>query len=774
MKLPSLPFLEKKEKKEYFLALVLRNEKANAVFFEESAGKVNVLGKHSESFENSIEQASLNELLDILDKTISTAEQSLPENIETVKTVFGVKGTWVEDNKIKKEYLIKLKKISDELGLVPIGFLVVFEAIAHLLQKEEGAPVTAVLVEAGEKYISVANIRAGRIVESKTSEIIESPAQTVDNLLKHFSSSEILPARIIIFNGNENEDQEFINHRWSKDLPFLHLPQVSTLPPEFDGRAILFGAAQQMGFDVFENELSEGLEKGEIENIDGGEAKESGEETEPSNLGESETESKDNEIVTDKIKKIPDESAMEYFGFAENKDVLKEPLLKRDPFQEIPQEILRKQIEEIPEELKMEKGDQEELPSNAGTILLGFKNVFFKLSTAIRKIPLTKTSGRIPYARKFIIIPAILILSILIIGVFYFSTNKAVVVLNIDGKKADKTSDVIFSKNSTDPSRNIIQAEFISISEEGSVSTPATGKKEVGDKAKGTVTIFNNAPTSQALTSGKIISSSNGLDFTLEKNITISSASGDIFSGTTPGKANVNVIADKIGQEYNLPSNTKFSVEGSTTIAAKNDNPFSGGSKKNITVVSEDDIAKLLEELPKNLREKAEDDLSKKASDDNILLPVFINTTVSKKDFDKDVDDEAKQITLKGSVNFEGAAYKKIDATNFANELLKTSISDEENVDVNSIKVEVRNVKENKNKEVNANVTIVARIIPKIDESGLTKQISGKSFAEAQDILGKLPQVSSTDIDLSFTIPFFPKRLPFSSQNIKIVTKING
>src|SRR3989344_1994733 len=259
MKLPSLPFLEKKEKQEYFLALVLRNEKVNAVFFEEMDGMVKVLGKHTEYFENSIEQASSEELLEILDKAISTAEQFLPQSSETVKTIFGVKGSWVENNKIKKDYLLKLKKISDELGLIPIGFLVIFEAIAHLLQKEEGAPVSTVLVETGEKFVSVALLRAGRIIESKTSEILESPAQTTDNLLKHFSSSEILPARIIILSDDEDESQEFINHIWSKSLPFLHLPQVTTLPLEFDGRAILFGAAKQMGFDVLDAEISKEL-----------------------------------------------------------------------------------------------------------------------------------------------------------------------------------------------------------------------------------------------------------------------------------------------------------------------------------------------------------------------------------------------------------------------------------------------------------------------------------------------------------------------------------
>ena len=156
------------------------------------------------------------------------------------------------------------------------------------------------------------------------------------------------------------------------------------------------------------------------------------------------------------------------------------------------------------------------------------------------------------------------------------------------------------------------------------------------------------------------------------------------------------------------------------------------------------------------------------------MLPVFISRTISKKDFDKDTGDEAKQVTLKGSVNFGGIAYKKSDSTSFANELLKTSISADLTVDPNNIKIKVKDIKENKNKEVNTNITIVGTLVPKIDEEKLSKQISGKSFKKAEEILERLPQVSGVDINLSFNIPFFPKRLPFSSKNVKITTKING
>src|SRR3989344_289542 len=148
MKLPfSLPRFKKQEKSEYFLALLLRDEKVSAVILEESEGKMRTIGSHEELFSSSIEQIPEGEWLTILDKAISKAEESLPTAVETHKTVFGVKEEWVEESRIKKEYLSRLKKASEELDLSPLGFLVITEAIVHLIQQEEGAPVTAILAD---------------------------------------------------------------------------------------------------------------------------------------------------------------------------------------------------------------------------------------------------------------------------------------------------------------------------------------------------------------------------------------------------------------------------------------------------------------------------------------------------------------------------------------------------------------------------------------------------------------------------------------------------
>jgi hypothetical protein len=106
-----------------------------------------------------------------------------------------------------------------------MGFLVIPEAIAHLLAKEEGAPISAILAEVGHKSTSVSIIRAGKLIETKNGPISDSIVESVENLIKQFTI-ETLPARIILFDGGREEiQQKFISHKWSRELPFLHLPR---------------------------------------------------------------------------------------------------------------------------------------------------------------------------------------------------------------------------------------------------------------------------------------------------------------------------------------------------------------------------------------------------------------------------------------------------------------------------------------------------------------------------------------------------------------------
>jgi hypothetical protein len=717
-----LPFFLKLNKKKpiFFLVLVLRSEKVNAVIFEELKGKIQIVGQHEEYLENSIDSISSEELLDMLDKTVSKAESTLPESSETQKTIFGVKEDWVENDKIKKEHLLKLKRVSDELGLTPIGFLIISQAISYLLQKEEGAPPSAILVDAGKRFVTVSLIRSGKIIETRSGKIEDNTSYTVDNLLKHFTASETLPSRIVIFDGQKDLSQEFISHQWNKSLPFLHLPQIINLNVGFEAKAILFGVATQMGFEVLEDvgskakaEVSEEQPPTQFENL-----------------------------------------SMENFGFVKDVDVTKTQAAKV-------QEISNIQSPHIPSKTTIS-------PNLGQTALV-------KIFQAIKKIPIRGFLRSFPIPtinnKSIIFIPILVVVLLLGFVLFYFFGTKATVSLEIKPKIIKQNNSATFSTVlPTNEDNSIIGGESVSVSLDGSVSTPATGKKDVGNKAKGIVTVFNNTSSSKVFQKGAITTSSNGLDFTLDSSVNAASASGDAF-GTTPGKAKVNVLATKIGTEYNLPSNTKFSIGDYPLIAAKNDDPFEGGTKKTIAVVSKNDIDKLLQELPKSLAQKAKEELNKQTPSDEALLPIFLAPSVAKKDFDKDVDDQGDKITLKGTVVYKGISYKKKDLISQSVSLIKKNVAMDQVLDENNIKVDIKDIKQKNEKEADANLDIEAILQPKFDENKLISEITGMSYKDAEKLLLKLPQSSSVNISSSLDIPFIPKMLPRISKNIKIVVK---
>ncbi len=732
-----LPFsFGKKEKKEYFLAILLKDEKVTTVIFEESLGKVHVVGQHDANFSDSIETITTDEFLDVLDKAISGAESTTTQLSETQKTIFGVKENWVEESKLKKEYLARLKKASDALGLVPIGFLITHEAVAHLMQVEEGAPVSAVLIEIGKKTLAVSLLRAGRVVETKRVEIEEEHvAKLTDKILHHFTNYEVLPSRVVIFGDSQNTEklsQEFISHTWSKDLPFLHVPQVTIQQKGFEAKAVLLGAATQMGFELLRDDQSE--------------------ET-TSDAAGTEPDSTDTK-KTDDQREI-EQTDNEDFGFVKEKDILvrhaSDEVLKNEPQEkeEKIEELLP--IEESEEQIAQDRHTKITiLATLLGIVKTTFVTVRGIFSGFLGILSNLKGGSKL--------LPVVLFIAgITAIVIFYIFSLKATVTLVIQPKTIEKSQTVAFSTTAaTNLQEKIIASEEISVNEDGSITKPATGKKEVGEKAKGTITIYSTLQKEQSFNKGTIVTSSNDLTFALEDSVKVASASG----ASDPKTIKVTVVANDIGKESNLPSGTKFSVGSlsSSEVEAKNDTAFSGGTKKEITAVSKADLEKAMDELSKNLEQKAKEDLEKKIKDDEKLLGIIKSAEFVKKTFDKKEGEEAQSVKLTATIEYKSLSYKKSDAQD-----LSQGFFDENSKDTSYT---IENIKQDKDKKVSANIHAKAFLLPKLDNNKLAEKIAGKSFSETKSVLLDLPQIADVHITLSPSLPFLPSIMPKIAKNI--------
>ncbi|MEO8105489.1 MAG: hypothetical protein ABI602_04100 [Candidatus Saccharibacteria bacterium] len=127
-------------------------------------------------------------------------------------------------------------------------------------------------------------------------------------------------------------------------------------------------------------------------------------------------------------------------------------------------------------------------------------------------------------------------------------------------------------------------------------STPATGQKNTGDKAKGSVTITNcsaDSSTQLNIPAGTGVSA-NGLTYITQESasLTTSSFSGkgacQSFNGIT--SKTVSVTAQAGGANYNMASDTVMKVAGFTSAQAKTSSDISGGTDNIVKVVSQTDI----------------------------------------------------------------------------------------------------------------------------------------------------------------------------------------
>jgi hypothetical protein len=152
-----------------------------------------------------------------------------------------------------------------------------------------------------------------------------------------------------------------------------------------------------------------------------------------------------------------------------------------------------------------------------------------------------------------------------------------------------------------------------------SVDFPATGSKDIGETAKGTAKIFNGySSTPQTLPAGARISA-NGLVFLTDSAVTVPGAR---VEGGQPvaGSIEVAVTAEKSGPESNLTNATGSILSPASNTYAQIVST-TGGSSRQVKVVTQSDIASAKNQLTKQLQEETTGALNTQAKGRDLLVP---------------------------------------------------------------------------------------------------------------------------------------------------------
>lgn len=747
----------KGKKKEYYWSLVLEQGWVQAGVWSIIEGTSNVVSVGPptpwETFE---------ELVNAADTALSAVVQKLEKDIgEPTKTVIGVPSSWVDAGNISSEYLSVIKRICTELSLKPAGFVVLSEAIAHLVKSKEGAPLTGIVVGVGSKNIDISLFKSGEV---KKNETVSRSVSTVDDVVEglvRFATSETLPSRFLLYNGKKGEldeaKQSLVSYDWQAQdkLKFLHVPSVESVNPEDKVLAVsLAGGVEIAGAESVKVTKDEDSKVSEEESnvVDPGASGVS-----PQELGFVVGQDVAREAISNSEEKKAGAGAEEDKAVSSTKADEQGKAGSKESSSQIPQ-------------------DTEAATQQPQEVATKGKSLFSKLpfigKEKAEAIDIsgqqTVKPGKLTRGKLIAIAALLIFVGILVAGfVAWWNLPKASVTIYVSPEKIEGSVEVFVDTNSTDvdPDTSTIPGKKVESGATGEETKSTTGSKTVGEKSKGTVEIRNGTSSAVRIAAGSKLTASNDLEFVTDTSASVSAA----LSTTEPGTESVDVTAVDIGSDYNLAKDEVLSVEDYTKaeVEAVTTSDFSGGSSKQISSVNTEDQEQLEESLEEELVGEAINELKDGLDPGEVLIEDSVVVTTMSREFSAKVDDEADTLKLSLEISVDGIVVKEDDLLAVVEKELGGRVPEGFVLRGDQVDVDYE-FKDEEGGVYQVEVSVVANLLPEVKPDEIASKIAGKYPQLAKDYLNNVPGFSRAEIKLTPSLPGRLGTLPHVQGNITI------
>lgn len=377
---------------------------------------------------------------------------------------------------------------------------------------------------------------------------------------------------------------------------------------------------------------------------------------------------------------------------------------------------------------------------------------------------------------------ALIVVGVLLLGGFlvwaiWFAPSAKIIVTARTIESSANPKVTISTTASTDAEAGTLKAVQQQIKKEASVTFRPTGSKEVGEKAEGQV-VFHNCSSENPITieSGTGISAG-GKTYITQSAATVPGAQG-FATCTNAGKSSpVTVIAQDIGGDYNTDEGTRFSVAGHSNSSqvfyfrAVASTDITGGSKREVTVVTQDDVNKAIEQMKGENTEGMREELEAQFGEQDIILDNSFKVGEEGISSSPAVDAEVKddgEARLAGTLVFTMLGVEISEAERFLDALFASELEDEENqrvYDSGAEKANFIDVRAGEGDAYSATMTATAKFGPKIDDASVKSQARGKKYGEVQSAMEQISGVQ--DVDVKFS-PFWVRTVPDDENRISI------
>lgn len=385
-----------------------------------------------------------------------------------------------------------------------------------------------------------------------------------------------------------------------------------------------------------------------------------------------------------------------------------------------------------------------------------------------------KKNSKIPSLekyRKWIIAGGVAFVALIIFLVWAFAFAPAVSIA-----VAMRTTSNNFSENVTfvtkngdaDPEKGIFYLEQQKLEKTSSVEFNATGEKNVGEKAKGSVSVSAYLNT----TAGVPLRIVDGATFTHGDYVyTVTEGASVSYTGSDKDCENFNegnvstkgclktavakVESTQSGSAYNIgaydsgwSTNADMSVAKSYSIY--NSSAFTGGTDKTVTVVSESDFNSAKDKLTNEGREDGRTELTKKFGDDMVVIDSSLDVSTSDPKSTPAVGEEVKsgeKPKVEATTTFIMYAVDKNALETFIKKKSESSVAADQKIYAITTPF-FENFQKDGDK-FTAKLKSSTQTGPKVTEEDVLEKSKGKKIGEVQSLLKSINGVSSVKINTS-------------------------
>jgi hypothetical protein len=422
-----------------------------------------------------------------------------------------------------------------------------------------------------------------------------------------------------------------------------------------------------------------------------------------------------------------------------------------EPVPATPEERDELKPETVPEEVK-----QEARPTNLPPTTEELPAIVSRF-TASEPRP----SFRLPW--KSLAASALLLL--LAFAFVYFLLPKATVTVTLPAHPVTAAV-ALEAKTLGDGAESTIAGNLLLVEKSLSKQITATGKQDIGTKATGSIPFRNCEDTNaHPVPAGSKISAA-GKTFVTNSAATVPAGS---FSGggsvCNSSAVNIGLTAAEAGAAHNL-SNTTFTINGlSSRISGTGST--TGGTTKQVTVLSQEDVDTALAELEKQATEEGTAELRAKAESQTVLADSLIET-VKERQADKSVGTQTESATVKLVSEFAVIVFNEAAAVAKLTAALEKQLEEGQRLEIPEETGPILTFKEySADKTVlSLEVTGSGYGVPDVGKREIARSIRHKSKSEAERQLKSAYGAEEVGIDISPSWWF--ARLPILGQAISV------